>query len=84
MKREAYSYQQPDGGSGGHGGSVLFYASDRITSLHDLRRAHFKGNHGKNGKGKELNGRDGADKKYLVPLGTEIYEIKNGQKYRLA
>ena len=52
MKREAYSHQQPDGGSGGHGGSVWFYASGRITSLHDLRRAHFKGNHGKNGKGK--------------------------------
>jgi len=56
----------------------MFYASGRITSLHDLRRAHFKGNSGKSGKPKCLNGKNGADSKFLVPLGTEIYEINKG------
>lgn len=54
----------------------MFYASGRITSLHDLRRAHFKGNNGKSGKPKALDGRNGSDSKFLVPLGTEIYEIR--------
>jgi GTP-binding protein len=78
ISRENYGSPIPDGGSGGDGGSVWFYASGRITSLHDLRRAHFKGNNGKSGKGKQLNGKNGADSKFLVPLGTEIYEIKSG------
>lgn len=40
----------PDGGSGGHGGDVYFKSTARITSLYDLRRAHFLGNNGKAGK----------------------------------
>jgi GTPase involved in cell partitioning and DNA repair len=40
----------PDGGSGGHGGDVYFRSTGRITSLFDLRRAHFFGNDGGYGK----------------------------------
>lgn len=81
ISRENYGSPAPDGGSGGDGGSVMFYSSGRITSLHDLRRAHFKGNSGKSGKPKQRNGRNGSDCKFLVPLGTEIYEIKKGMKF---
>ena len=40
----------PDGGCGGDGGAVYFRCSGRLSSLYDLRRAHFKGNSGKPGK----------------------------------
>ena len=56
FSKENYMAKVPDGGSGGHGGAVIFKANQRITSLHDLRRAHFKGNNGKQGKGKQRNG----------------------------
>jgi GTP-binding protein len=42
--------ERPDGGSGGKGGDVYFKASEKMTSLYDLRRAHFLGNNGKGGK----------------------------------
>ena len=51
FSKENYLAKVPDGGSGGNGGDVYFKSSGRITSLHDLRRAHFKGNHGRQGKG---------------------------------
>ena len=77
QNRENYQSPRPDGGSGGDGGSVYFKSSGRITSLHDLRRAHFKGNNGKPGKGSQRFGQKGADKTYTVPLGTEIYLVHN-------
>ena len=49
--RENYGFKVPDGGSGGKGGDVCFQASDRLSNLYELRRAHFKGNSGKSGKG---------------------------------
>jgi GTPase involved in cell partitioning and DNA repair len=44
--------------------------------LYELRRAHFKGNPGKPGKGEKNNGTDAKDVRFTVPLGTEIYEVK--------
>lgn len=38
-----------DGGDGGDGGDVYFRSTARISSLYDLRRAHFFGNNGKPG-----------------------------------
>ena len=39
----------PDGGDGGDGGDVYFRSTGRLSSLYDLRRAHFYGNNGKYG-----------------------------------
>lgn len=39
----------PDGGDGGDGGDVYFRSTGRLSSLYDLRRAHFFGNNGKSG-----------------------------------
>ena len=44
--------------------------------MYELRRAHFKGNSGKPGKGEKNNGTDAKDVRFTVPLGTEIYEVK--------
>ena len=50
-QRENYGFKVPDGGSGGDGGDVYFQSSSRLSNLYELRRAHFKGNNGKPGKG---------------------------------
>ncbi len=68
--------ERPDGGDGGHGGHVYFRSSGRLSSLYDLRRAHFFGNDGTSGMAKQRNGKMGKDIYYSVPLGTEIFEIK--------
>lgn len=41
--------ETPDGGDGGDGGDVFFRSTGRLSSLYDLRRAHFYGNNAKNG-----------------------------------
>ena len=82
VNRQNYESGVPDGGDGGKGGSVYFKSTHRISSLHDLRRAHFKGNDGKSGRAKAQNGQDGKDKSFSVPLGTEIYEVFNSLKFR--
>lgn len=39
--RENYGTKLPDGGTGGRGGDVYFRASERLSNLYELRRAHF-------------------------------------------
>lgn len=56
FNRENYQSRIPDGGSGGDGGDVFFKANSRLNSLHDLRRAHFKGNNGKPGRSGSRHG----------------------------
>ena len=75
-QRENYGFKVPDGGCGGNGGDVYFKSTSRLNNLYELRRAHFKGNDGKAGKGQESDGTHGRDIQYSVPLGTEVYEIK--------
>jgi GTPase len=75
-RQENYGSKLPDGGSGGKGGSVFFQASNRLSNLYELRRAHFKGNHGKHGKGQQRHGMDGRDIRFSVPVGTEVHKIK--------
>ena len=69
----------PDGGSGGKGGDVYFRASQNISSLYSLRRAHFFGNPGKHGKGNKRDGLAGKDLIYNVPVGTEVIEVKKSR-----
>ena len=71
--RENYGFKIADGGNGGKGGDVYFQASERLSNLYELRRAHFKGNNGKSGKGQKRNGPIGRDINYTVPVGTEIF-----------
>jgi GTP-binding protein len=78
--RENYGTKIPDGGDGGIGGSVNFRASNRISSLFELRRAHFKGNGGKSGKSQKRNGLSGKEINFTVPLGTEIFRVKKNDK----
>ena len=47
--RNTILLEVPDGGDGGDGGDVYFRSTGRLSSLYDLRRAHFYGNNGKYG-----------------------------------
>lgn len=78
--RENYGSRIPDGGSGGSGGDLYFRSTSRLSSLFDLRRAHFEGNHGKIGRSKKRDGESGKTKYISLPLGTEVYLIKKNEK----
>jgi GTP-binding protein len=65
----------PDGGDGGHGGSVILVAEERVASLLDLhRRPHRRGEDGRNGAGNRRDGAWGSDNLVPVPVGTVVRE----------
>src|SRR5436853_4765259 len=63
----------PDGGNGGHGGSVYFIADPQLATLLDFRykRKH-EAEAGVNGSGQNCTGRNGADAEIHVPVGTIV------------
>ena len=68
-------YGGPDGGNGGHGGSVWVEAIDGLNTLIDFRyQHHFFAENGKSGMGKQRSGSHGSDKVLQVPVGTEILD----------
>lgn len=71
----------PDGGDGGNGGSVFFVADSNMSTLMDFRsRDSYKGQDGQGGGKKKMFGLFGEDLYIKVPLGTLLYEIKNGRE----
>jgi GTP-binding protein len=69
----------PDGGDGGRGGSVSFYATREAASLSPyLRRRHLRAEDGRAGKGGLKAGRAGADLRLPVPVGTVVYDDTSG------
>lgn len=70
----------PDGGDGGHGGSVYLEASRNLLSLTDFQyRSHFIAENGVAGMGKKRHGRKGGDKIVLVPRGSLIKDAETGE-----
>ena len=68
-------YGGPDGGNGGHGGSIWVEAIDGLNTLIDFRyQQHFFAENGKSGMGKQRSGSHGSDKVLQVPVGTEILD----------
>lgn len=66
----------PNGGDGGHGGSIYIQAAYGETSLHKLaRRKFFRAPRGANGQGSSKSGRRGEDIIITVPVGTVVREI---------
>jgi GTP-binding protein len=76
FRREKYIPKGgPDGGDGGHGGSVVFVADGGKDTLLDFAgRHHWHAERGEAGMGKKMAGKGGEDLVILVPPGTLIYD----------
>jgi GTPase len=69
----------PDGGDGGHGGSVLLVADPEINTLLPFRyRSIFKAERGRHGEGAQRTGRSGSDLEVHVPVGTLVLDEAEG------
>ena len=65
----------PDGGDGGHGGSVYIVATAHKNTLVDFRyHPNFEARDGKHGQGSNKTGHSAEDLEIGVPVGTLIFE----------
>jgi GTPase len=70
----------PNGGDGGHGGSITVVASaHQNTLVHYRFHPEFKAERGQHGLGSDCTGAGGSDLELEVPPGTVVYE-KNGDE----
>lgn len=66
----------PDGGNGGHGGSVYLIVREGLNTLADFRfTKDFRARHGAAGSGQNCAGRAGEDLYIAVPLGTLVRDV---------
>ena len=67
----------PDGGDGGHGGSVILRVSDHMTTLLDFRyKRKYSAQAGENGKGRNMHGKKGEPLIIEVPRGTVVRDAE--------
>jgi len=70
----------PNGGDGGHGGSVLVRASFHWSTLaHLYNRHHVKAERGEHGRGSNQSGASGEDVVIEVPRGTVVRDADTGE-----
>jgi GTPase len=63
----------PDGGNGGHGGSVSFKVDPQVHTLLDFHfRPHARASNGKQGQGSNRDGAAGESLELMVPDGTVV------------
>ena len=74
FRREAHVPRGgPDGGDGGHGGSVILVVERGMTTLGDFKRKrHFRAAPGGRGTGRKAHGRNASDVVLRVPPGTVV------------
>lgn len=74
FRREKYIDKGgPDGGDGGHGGSIILVASSRLQTLIDFKsKPYFRAKNGQPGEGNTRTGKSGDDLILEVPLGTKV------------
>ena len=67
----------PDGGDGGHGGSVILRVDDHMTTLLDFRyKRKYAAQAGENGRGRNMSGKRGENLVIKVPRGTVIRDAE--------
>ena len=67
----------PDGGDGGHGGSIIFRAVNNLNTLSKFRfQRKFEAENGKRGGSQNKTGSDGKDFVIEVPCGTLLYDLE--------
>lgn len=81
FRREKYVPRGgPDGGDGGHGGSVVLAAASDLTTLSGFRyKRRFRAENGGDGRGGNRHGKNGADLIVRVPVGTVVYDAESGR-----
>ena len=74
FRREKFvPFGGPDGGDGGHGGSVFLRAAPGINTLADYRiERTWRAQHGEPGSSNDCTGRSGEDLYIPVPIGTIV------------
>ncbi len=81
FRREAHVPRGgPDGGDGGHGGSVWLEADRNVASLLAFRdHPHRIATSGAHGQGSGKHGKRGVDIEVKVPVGTVVLDHETGQ-----
>jgi GTP-binding protein len=81
FRREKYVPRGgPDGGDGGHGGSVIVVAGPHMRTLVDFTyRSHFAAARGGHGQGGRRHGKNGAEVEIKLPVGTVIRNADTGK-----
>jgi GTP-binding protein len=74
FRREKFiPFGGPDGGHGGRGGDVILLADKNLNMLNAFRsKRHYVGGSGSGGAGRNMHGRDGANLRVRVPVGTVV------------
>jgi GTP-binding protein len=80
FRREAHVPRGgPDGGDGGHGGSVVIKADRNLGSLANIvGHKHWNSDRGGHGEGSLRTGKSGEDAVILVPPGTLVFDADRG------
>ena len=80
FRREAHVPKGgPSGGDGGRGGSVIFVATNSLSTLLDFRYyREYKAQNGEKGHAKKMHGADADDLVIRVPVGTCVYDDDTG------
>lgn len=80
FRREKYVPRGgPDGGDGGHGGSVFLEADEGLGTLLDFRyRRHYAAARGEHGQGSGKHGANAPDLVLRVPVGTVVRDRDTG------
>ena len=70
----------PDGGDGGHGGSVYLEVDEGMNTLSDYRHVRkYKAEDGENGGKRKCRGKNGEDLVLKMPAGTVVKEANTGK-----
>ena len=70
----------PDGGDGGHGGSVVLRVNDNLSTLLDFRyKRKYAAQAGNNGAGMKCSGKRGENLVIQVPRGTVVRDAQTNQ-----
>jgi len=70
----------PDGGDGGHGGSVILKVNDNLSTLLDFRyKRKYAAQSGQNGQGRSMSGKRGEPLVIQIPRGTVVRDAETNQ-----
>ena len=81
-RREKFvSHGGPDGGDGGDGGDIYARCDRNVSTLLGFRfNRIYKASNGGAGSGRKMHGKRGADTEFVVPVGTEVWDDRVGNR----